>query len=221
MGHSFAFARQSGAYGSDWRTRLNVASIVNVNEKRACLDQHQLPRGAFSCQISATSGHCRHTPASETQGNALTRDEHLAWCKRRALEYVDAGDLTHAVASMRAGAGDPTCGLPWNGCRIITLCGGRELEIDSEATQRPPGRPFRPRNGATNAVMHKTELSLDNQFSFAGQLLAEDFRARGFSRIGKPCGQFFDLATGDADGLSYAGPDGRHVRCSSRNGKGE
>jgi hypothetical protein len=32
--------------------------------------------------------------------DALTRDEHLAWCKRRALEYVDAGDLTHAVASM-------------------------------------------------------------------------------------------------------------------------
>ena len=33
-------------------------------------------------------------------GDALTRDEHLAWCKRRALEYVGAGDLTHAVASM-------------------------------------------------------------------------------------------------------------------------
>jgi hypothetical protein len=30
----------------------------------------------------------------------LTRDEHLAWCKRRALEYVDAGDLTHSVANM-------------------------------------------------------------------------------------------------------------------------
>jgi hypothetical protein len=30
----------------------------------------------------------------------LTRDEHLAWCKTRALEYVDAGDLTRAVASM-------------------------------------------------------------------------------------------------------------------------
>jgi hypothetical protein len=29
-----------------------------------------------------------------------TRDKHLAWCKRRALEYVDAGDLTNAVASM-------------------------------------------------------------------------------------------------------------------------
>ena len=33
-------------------------------------------------------------------GTALTCDEHLAWCKRRALEYADAGDLTHAVASM-------------------------------------------------------------------------------------------------------------------------
>jgi hypothetical protein len=30
----------------------------------------------------------------------LTRDERLAWCKRRALEYVDAGDLRHAVASI-------------------------------------------------------------------------------------------------------------------------
>jgi hypothetical protein len=32
--------------------------------------------------------------------DALTRDEHLARCKRRALEYVDAGDLTRAAASM-------------------------------------------------------------------------------------------------------------------------
>jgi hypothetical protein len=31
---------------------------------------------------------------------SLTRDEHLAWCKKRALEYIDAGDLTHAVANM-------------------------------------------------------------------------------------------------------------------------
>jgi hypothetical protein len=30
----------------------------------------------------------------------LTRDEHLAWCKGRALEYVNAGDLMAAVASM-------------------------------------------------------------------------------------------------------------------------
>jgi hypothetical protein len=30
----------------------------------------------------------------------MTRDEHLALCKRRALEYIDAGDLKNAVASM-------------------------------------------------------------------------------------------------------------------------
>jgi len=32
--------------------------------------------------------------------HALTRDEHLAWCKRQALEYVNAGDLARAVAGM-------------------------------------------------------------------------------------------------------------------------
>lgn len=30
----------------------------------------------------------------------MTRAEHLAWCKERALEYVEAGDLTSAFASM-------------------------------------------------------------------------------------------------------------------------
>lgn len=29
-----------------------------------------------------------------------TRAEHLAWCKQRALEYVDRGDLQNALASM-------------------------------------------------------------------------------------------------------------------------
>ncbi len=28
-----------------------------------------------------------------------TREEHLAWCKQRALAYVDRGDLTNALAS--------------------------------------------------------------------------------------------------------------------------
>lgn len=27
-------------------------------------------------------------------------DEHLAWCKQRALEYLDEGDVVNAVASM-------------------------------------------------------------------------------------------------------------------------
>lgn len=30
----------------------------------------------------------------------ITRDEHLQWCKDRALEYVTAGDLQQALASM-------------------------------------------------------------------------------------------------------------------------
>lgn len=29
-----------------------------------------------------------------------TRAEHLAWCKTRALEYVTAGDLNNAFASL-------------------------------------------------------------------------------------------------------------------------
>ena len=32
--------------------------------------------------------------------DSISRAEHLAWCKKRALEYVDAGDLTNAFASM-------------------------------------------------------------------------------------------------------------------------
>jgi hypothetical protein len=30
----------------------------------------------------------------------MTRDEHLEWCKRRAREYLDRGDVTNAIASM-------------------------------------------------------------------------------------------------------------------------
>jgi hypothetical protein len=30
----------------------------------------------------------------------MTRDEHLAWCKEQALEYVDIGELNNAVTSM-------------------------------------------------------------------------------------------------------------------------
>jgi len=30
----------------------------------------------------------------------MTRQEHLKWCKDRAMEYVKTGDLMQAVASM-------------------------------------------------------------------------------------------------------------------------
>jgi hypothetical protein len=35
-----------------------------------------------------------------SQNDRGSRAEHLAWCKQRALEYVDRGDLTGALASM-------------------------------------------------------------------------------------------------------------------------
>jgi hypothetical protein len=30
----------------------------------------------------------------------MTRDEHLEWAKKRALEYLDRGDVTNAITSM-------------------------------------------------------------------------------------------------------------------------
>ena len=30
----------------------------------------------------------------------MNREEHIAWCKQRALEELDRGDLTNAIASM-------------------------------------------------------------------------------------------------------------------------
>lgn len=37
--------------------------------------------------------------------NQTTRAEHLAWCKKRALEYCDMGDTTNAWASMASDLG--------------------------------------------------------------------------------------------------------------------
>lgn len=34
------------------------------------------------------------------ENNNVSRAEHLAWCKARAMAYVDAGDFTQAFASM-------------------------------------------------------------------------------------------------------------------------
>lgn len=35
----------------------------------------------------------------------MTRAEHLAWAKRRAIEYIDAGDLKSAVTSFASDLG--------------------------------------------------------------------------------------------------------------------
>ena len=35
----------------------------------------------------------------------MSRQEHMEWCKRRAMEYVDAGDVQQAFASMASDLG--------------------------------------------------------------------------------------------------------------------
>jgi hypothetical protein len=35
----------------------------------------------------------------------MTRDEHMAWCKKRAHEYLDRGDVPNAVTSMASDLG--------------------------------------------------------------------------------------------------------------------
>lgn len=39
------------------------------------------------------------------RGLAMTRAEHMQWCKDRALEYVATGDLDEAMASMLSDLG--------------------------------------------------------------------------------------------------------------------
>jgi hypothetical protein len=34
------------------------------------------------------------------EDSMITREEHIEWCKKRALEYLDAGDLSQAFTSM-------------------------------------------------------------------------------------------------------------------------
>lgn len=40
-----------------------------------------------------------------TPAGAPDKGEHLAWCKQRALEYCDAGDVDQAFASMASDLG--------------------------------------------------------------------------------------------------------------------
>jgi uncharacterized membrane-anchored protein len=49
-----------------------------------------------------------------------TRDEHLAWAKKRAIEYLDAGDLQNAVTSM----GSDLDKHPELGCNAYLLMAG-------------------------------------------------------------------------------------------------
>lgn len=65
----------------------------------------------------------------------MTRAEHLAWCKQRATEYVQAGDLRNAVASMgsdmRKHPETNTPALP-----TLVVIGMMDIERGPEAVHR-------------------------------------------------------------------------------------
>lgn len=48
---------------------------------------------------------CSKTVANPPAGAEPSRSEHLAWCKKRALEYCEAGDVSQAFASMGSDLG--------------------------------------------------------------------------------------------------------------------
>jgi hypothetical protein len=56
----------------------------------------------------------------------MTRAEHLAWCKQRALEYVDQGDVNNALASMTSDLGkhEETAGHPGIELGMLLAMGG-------------------------------------------------------------------------------------------------
>ena len=64
-----------------------------------------------------------------------TREEHMIWCKMRALEYVDRGDCSNAVASMVSDiskheeTSDKTGGM-------LSMMGMMEIERGTEAVRR-------------------------------------------------------------------------------------
>lgn len=47
----------------------------------------------------------QNTTTKNTRTSELSRAEHLQWCKDRALQYVDAGDIENAYASLASDLG--------------------------------------------------------------------------------------------------------------------
>lgn len=65
----------------------------------------------------------------------MTRAEHLAWCKERALAYVEAGDTQQAYASLASDLGkhEETIGHPAIQFGFLQLMGGL---LDTPAKMR-------------------------------------------------------------------------------------
>lgn len=63
----------------------------------------------------------------------MNRTDYVAWCKQRATEYVKAGDLTSALASMMS---DMSKRDDTNPPPVLFMLGAMELEKGSAAVQR-------------------------------------------------------------------------------------
>lgn len=65
----------------------------------------------------------------------MERQEHLDWCKQRALEYLDAGDLVNAVASMMSDLShrpDTDCNNP----TLVMFAGMAVTNGDADGVRR-------------------------------------------------------------------------------------
>lgn len=63
----------------------------------------------------------------------MNRAEHLQWCKDRALEYCDQGDLTNAMASMVSDLGKhdetaPSANL-WTSVGLMEVMSGDKQRV--------------------------------------------------------------------------------------------
>lgn len=63
----------------------------------------------------------------------MSRAEHLAWCKERALQYLDSGDTSNAYASMASDLGkhDETVNHPGIQLGMMMLMGGQLNGVDA------------------------------------------------------------------------------------------
>lgn len=69
--------------------------------------------------------------------NYMTRDEHLQWCKARALEYVEMGRLNEAMASMLSDMRKHPETKDHAGCRLLV-----EMKIAGHLNTRDAMRKF-------------------------------------------------------------------------------
>jgi hypothetical protein len=62
------------------------------------------------------------------------RAEHLAWCKTRALEYLDEDDVRNAIASMMSDMGKHgECGIPTVLVQLGLMCA---IQDDADGARR-------------------------------------------------------------------------------------